>query len=71
MPMGRQMPPLETDPAGLHWQGEALYYPKIRHAPVTYASIFQYIAQSFIPDPNPILRPDGWNYRVWRPKPGN
>ena len=71
MPMSAQMPPLETDPAGLHWQGEALYYPKIRRQPITYAPIFDYIAQNYTPDPNPIPQPDGWNYRVWRPKAQN
>lgn len=71
LPLSRQMPTLETDLSHLQWQGDALYLPKIRHTPVTYDPIFEYIVQNFVPDPNPIPRPDGWNYRVWRPKSAN
>jgi hypothetical protein len=70
LPLSKQMPVLDDGSTPINWEGQALYYPKIRHSPLTYAAIFDYIASNYVPDPNFIRQPDGWNYRVWRPKAG-
>ena len=69
-PMPEQMATLETDVSELDWEGPSLFQPRIVHQPVTYAAIFAYIQENYVPDPEPVSR-DGVAYRVWRPKPAS
>jgi hypothetical protein len=67
LPLDKQMPPLEVDPAGLEGEGRTLFIPRVVHRPVTYAAIFEYIGKNYTADAQPLER-YGTNYRVWRPK---